>query len=129
MTHSRLCVKRMWLTPYFLLKRGCPLCSPALVLYRWMLSSSLAVTSRFSVRWKSSELMVASESYAARAVHQNTTLRMISTSVSNRTHTGGRLAMSSHFVTEAQVSRAEARQRRRIATAGSAMVVLRGQLP
>ena len=62
MTEFRWCVKRMWLTPYFLLNRGCPTCSPALVLYRWMLSSSLAVTSRFSVRWKSSELMVASES-------------------------------------------------------------------
>ena len=62
MTEFRWCVNRMWLTPYFLLNRGCPRCSPVLVLYRWMLSSSLAVTSRFSVRWKSSELMVAPES-------------------------------------------------------------------
>ena len=69
MTEFRWCVKRMWLTPYFLLNRGCPTCSPALVLYRWMLSSSLAVTSRFSVRWKSSELMVASESCRWQHVH------------------------------------------------------------
>lgn len=68
MTELRWCVNRMWLTPYFLVYRGCPRCSPALVLYRWMLSSSLAVTSRSSVRWKSSELMVASESCHSHAL-------------------------------------------------------------
>lgn len=56
MTDWGSCVKRMCATPYFLLNRtfwGVPDC----MLYVLIESSSPAVTSRSSVRWKSSELM------------------------------------------------------------------------
>ncbi len=62
MTDCGSWVKRIWATPYFLLKRTL-LEVPDWVLYVLMESSSPAVTSRSSLLWKSKELMRAALSY------------------------------------------------------------------
>lgn len=62
MTDCGSCVKQMWATPYFLLKRTL-LEVPDWVLYVLMESSSPAVTRRSSLLWKSRELMRAALSY------------------------------------------------------------------
>ena len=60
------CVKRTQSTPYFLLKMVLD-SSPLAVLYTWIDSSSLPVTMRSSVRWKSTEFTRAVLSLKTRA--------------------------------------------------------------